>query len=72
MKIFWGADDGNVTGPKRFHANVAAVMLVHVGLATLLAARPGRESKTGNPKSTRPYLHPTPPARPLGPRRTFG
>jgi hypothetical protein len=33
LKIFWGADDGNVTGAPRFHAQVAVVMLVHVGLA---------------------------------------
>ena len=47
MKIFWGADDGNVTGAERFHANVGVVMLVHIGLATLLAASPRREGTLG-------------------------
>jgi len=46
-KIFWGIDDGNVTGPERFHAHVGVVMLVHVGLATLLAACPRREGTLG-------------------------
>jgi hypothetical protein len=46
-KIFWGVDDGNVTGSERFHANVGVVMLVHVGLATLLAACPRREGTLG-------------------------
>jgi hypothetical protein len=47
MKVFWGADDGNVTGAERFHANVGVVMLVHVGLATLLAACPRWEGTLG-------------------------
>ena len=47
MKIFWGADDGNVTGAERFHANVAVVMLVHIGLATLLANCPRWEGTLG-------------------------
>ena len=46
-KIFWGVDDGNVTGPERFHASVGVVMLVHVGLATLLASCPRREGTLG-------------------------
>jgi hypothetical protein len=47
MKVFWGADDGNVTGAERFHANVGVVMLVHAGLATLLAACPRHEGTLG-------------------------
>ena len=47
MKIFWGVDDGNVTGPERFGARVAVVMLVHVGLATLLAACPRWQGTLG-------------------------
>jgi hypothetical protein len=47
MKIFWGADDGNVTGAERFHANVGVLMLAHVGLATLLAACPRWEGRLG-------------------------
>ena len=44
LKIFWGADDGNVTGAPRFHAQVTAVLLVHIGLATLLAISGGVKS----------------------------
>lgn len=40
LKIFWGADDGNVTGARRFHAFVGAVMVVHLVFATLLAKAP--------------------------------
>ena len=47
VKMFWGADDGNVTGAERFHANVGVVMLVHAALATLLAAAPRREGTLG-------------------------
>jgi hypothetical protein len=43
VKIFWGADDGNVVGARRFHAFVGAVMIVHAGFATLLAKNPRRE-----------------------------
>lgn len=46
-KVFWGADDGNVTGPERFHAKVGVIMLIHAGLATLLAACPRREGTLG-------------------------
>jgi len=46
-KVFWGADDGNVTGAGRFHAKVGVVMLVHLGLATLLAACPRWEGTLG-------------------------
>jgi hypothetical protein len=47
MKIFWGIDDGNVTGAERFHAHVGVVMLVHIGLATLLASCPRRDGTLG-------------------------
>jgi hypothetical protein len=47
MKIYWGADDGNITGATRFHAYVGAVMVVHVGLATLLACTARREGPLG-------------------------
>jgi len=52
LKIFWGVDDGNVTGAQRFHANVAVVMLVHVGLAMLLASCPRREGTLGQTRLT--------------------
>jgi Transposase DDE domain/Transposase domain (DUF772) len=41
LKLYWGADDGNVVGARRFHAMVGVVMLVHLALATTLA-RSGR------------------------------
>jgi hypothetical protein len=47
LKIFWGADDGNVTGARRFHAFVGAVMVVHLGFATLLAKAPRWEGTLG-------------------------
>lgn len=42
LKLFWGIDDGNITGARRFHAFVGAVMVVHLAFATLLAATPRR------------------------------
>jgi len=47
LKLFWGADDGNVTGTRRFHAHVGVVMIVHIGLATLLAGAPRRGGTLG-------------------------
>jgi hypothetical protein len=52
LKIFWGADDGNVTGAPRFHALVAVLMLVHVGLATLLAMAPRHTGVLGQTRLT--------------------
>jgi hypothetical protein len=46
-KIYWGADDGNVVGATRFHAFLGAVLVVHVGLATVLASLPRREGTLG-------------------------
>jgi len=46
IKILWGADDGNIVGPARFHAFFGAVMIVHIGLATLLASAPREEGGT--------------------------
>jgi hypothetical protein len=47
LKIFWGVDDGNVTGSRRFHAFVGAVMVVHLVFATLLAKAPRWEGTLG-------------------------
>jgi hypothetical protein len=47
LKIFWGADDGNVTGARRFHAFVGAVMVVQLVFATLLARAPRWEGTLG-------------------------
>ena len=50
LKLFWGADDGNIVGARRFHALVGVVMVVHLGFATLLAASPRREGTLGKMK----------------------
>jgi len=47
LKVFWGADDGNITGPTRFHAYVGTVMVVHAGLALLLAATARKDGPLG-------------------------
>jgi Transposase DDE domain len=47
-KVFWGVDDGNITGACRFHAYMGVVMVVCVGLATLLAKTPRREGSMGD------------------------
>lgn len=47
LKIFWGADDGNVTGARRFHAFVGAVLVVQAVFATLLAKAPRWEGTLG-------------------------
>jgi hypothetical protein len=47
IKVFWGADDGNITGSERFHGYLGVVMVVHIGLARLLAACPRREGTLG-------------------------
>jgi len=47
LKIFWGADDGNITGARRFHAFVGAVMVVHLAFAALLAQAPRWEGRLG-------------------------
>ena len=47
VKVFWGADDGNIVGPQRFFAQLATIMIVHAGLATLLARAPRRVGTLG-------------------------
>jgi hypothetical protein len=47
LKIFWGADDGNVTGARRFHALVGTVLVVQLVFATLLARAPRWEGRYG-------------------------
>lgn len=47
LKIFWGIDDGQVYGSRRFHAHVGAVLVVHLALATLLVQCPRREGTLG-------------------------
>jgi hypothetical protein len=47
LKVFWGVDDGNLTGSRRFVAHVGVVLAVHAVFATLLAAAPRREGTLG-------------------------
>lgn len=47
LKVFWGADDGNINGARRFYAFVGAVMIVHLAFATILASTPRREGTLG-------------------------
>lgn len=47
LKVFWGADDGNIRGVRRFFAQVSVVMLVHAAFATVLASAPRREGTLG-------------------------
>jgi hypothetical protein len=50
LKIFWGADDGNVTGSRRFFALLGVILVVHAAFATLLAMAPRREGTLGQTK----------------------
>jgi hypothetical protein len=50
LKIFWGIDDGQVYGARRFHAHVGAVMVVHLAFATLLAQAERYEGTYGKMK----------------------
>lgn len=47
LKVFWGADDGNIRGARRFFAHVNVVLLVHAAFATVLASAPRREGTLG-------------------------
>jgi hypothetical protein len=47
MKVFWGLDDGNVVGSRRFCAHVSAVLVVHLAFATLLAKAQRKEGSFG-------------------------
>jgi Transposase DDE domain/Transposase domain (DUF772) len=47
LKVFWGIDDGNVSGSRRFVAQVGVVLAVHAACATLLASAPRREGTLG-------------------------
>ena len=47
VSSLWGADDGNLTGPQRFYGYLATVMVVHAGLALLLASTPRKDGPLG-------------------------
>lgn len=48
-KLFWGSDDGNVTGAKRFHTHISVIMMVHAMMATALARASRYEGKSLSP-----------------------
>ncbi len=50
LKVFWGVDDGNIRGARRFVAEVGVVLAVHAAFATLLASAPRREGTLGKLK----------------------
>jgi hypothetical protein len=50
LKIFWGADDGNIRGSRRFFALLGVILLVHAAFATLLAMAPRWEGTLGQTK----------------------
>ena len=50
LKVWWGLDDGNVVGSRRFCAHVAAVLIVHLAFATLLAKAQRQEGSFGTMK----------------------
>jgi Transposase DDE domain/Transposase domain (DUF772) len=50
LKIYWGADDGNIVGGPRFHALLGTILVVHLGMATVLASLPRREGTLGTLK----------------------
>lgn len=54
LKVYWGADDGNVTGAERFHAHLATILLVHSAMATWLASQPRYEGKSLSPTRLSP------------------
>jgi len=47
LKVFWGIDDGNVNGSRRFIAQVGVVLAVHAAFASLLASAPRHEGTLG-------------------------
>lgn len=71
LKIFWGADDGNVTGSRRFFALLGVVLIVHAAFATLLAMAPRWEGTLGQTKLSpiAEALHGKPKPKKAPPRR---
>jgi hypothetical protein len=53
-KVYWGADDGNVTGAERFHAHLASILLVQAAVANWLAVQPRYEGKSLTPTRLSP------------------
>ena len=74
LKVFWGADDGNLTGSRRFFAHLGIVMVVHATFAVLLAAAPRWEGTLSQTKLTpiAQALHGRPKPKTGGGRRRRG
>jgi hypothetical protein len=47
LKVYWGADDGNIVGGPRFHAFLGTILVAHLAMATLLASLPRRDGTLG-------------------------
>ncbi|OQB94631.1 MAG: Transposase DDE domain protein [Verrucomicrobia bacterium ADurb.Bin118] len=43
LKLYWGADDGNLAGGYNFMARIGLVLVVHIGLASVLAKTQRRD-----------------------------
>lgn len=54
VKVYWGADDGNVTGAERFHAQMATILLVQAAMANWLALQERYEGKSLSPTRLSP------------------
>jgi hypothetical protein len=50
LKVWWGVDDGNVVGSRRFCAQVASVLIVHLAFATLVSKAQRYEGSFGTMK----------------------
>ena len=66
LKLFWGADDGTITGAPRFFAFTHAILIVHAAFATVLAAAP---APRGNAEQGQPEPDRQSPAAKDRPRR---
>ena len=71
LKIFWRADDGNLSGSRRFFALLGGILVVHAAFATLLAMAPRREGTLGQTRLSpiAEALHGKIKAQPPAPRR---
>ena len=57
LKVFWGVDDGNLTGSRRFAAQVGVVLAVHAVFATLLGSARAVKERWVRSGSIRPPRH---------------
>jgi hypothetical protein len=54
LKIFWGADDGNVTGSRRFHAKTGVLMIGGTLWVRRLLHPAGDRPRQRHPRQTEP------------------